>query len=180
MLSFTHTAENAKFSAVLLLRSTFFKFPNLSFNGSFSCFADFGKTICHIWFVVQLLVFRWRKRKDLSNGSYTKDLENLDIDLPNSSYVRGHTNWSEYSFGSDGKATVLINLPTNDVSLVYEVPGNGTTHNLEIRIAFQKGSHSALGKGQWACRDQSIAAMTQVCKNLGYTVRKSYDFMVQP
>ena len=116
----------------------------------------------------------------LSNGSYTKDLENLDIDLPNSSYVRGHTDWSEYSFGSDGKATILINLPTNDVSLVYEVPGNGTTHDLELRIAFQNGNHYALGKGQWACRDQSIAAMTQVCKNLGYTVRKSYDFMVQP
>ena len=116
----------------------------------------------------------------LSNGSYTKDLENLDIDLPNASYVRGHTDWSEYSFGSDGKATILINLPTNDVSLVYEVPGNGTTHDLELRIAFQNGNHYALGKGQWACRDQSIAAMTQVCKNLGYTVRKSYDFMVQP
>ncbi len=116
----------------------------------------------------------------LSNGSYTKDLENLDIDLPNSSYVRGHTDWSEYSFGSDGKATILINLLTNAVSLVYEVPGNGTTHDLELCIAFQNGNHYALGKGQWACRDQSIAAMTQVCKNLGYTVRKSYDFMVQP
>lgn len=116
----------------------------------------------------------------LSNGSYTKDLENLDIDLPNASYVRGYTNWSEYSFGSDGKAKIQIKPNTNDVSLVYEVPGNGTTHNLEIRIAFQNGNHYALGKGQWACRDQSIAAMTQVCKNLGYTVRQSYDFMVQP
>ena len=116
----------------------------------------------------------------LSNGSYTEDLENLDIDLPNASYVRGHTDWSEYSFGSDGKAKIQIKPNTNDVSLVYEVPGNGTTHNLEIRIAFQNGNHSDLGKGQWACRDQSIAAMTQVCKNLGYTVRKSYDFMVQP
>ena len=116
----------------------------------------------------------------LANRSYTHNLEELDIDLPNASYTRGHTNWSEYSFGNDGKAKILINLPTNDVGLIYPVPGSGTTYNLELRIAFQNVSHYALNKGQWACRDQSIEAMTKVCKSLGYTQRKSYDFMVEP
>ena len=117
----------------------------------------------------------------LENGSYALKLKDLAIDLPNVSYANEYTTRSVYGLGSDGKAEIALQpVSHNDVYLSYDVPGKNYDHTVEFRVAFQNGTHKYLEKGEWACRDQSVEAMTKVCKSLGFTQRKTSDYLIKP
>ena len=121
----------------------------------------------------------------LANGKYTANIEDLDVSLPGYTYVRGgsSTSWSEYEFGSDKKAKIALNADSNsDVYVSYPVPGaNGASHTVELRLGFLNRTNLPSLSGKWYCRDQGIAAMTTVCKSLGFTQRgPRSDLMIQP